>query len=206
MSPGYSMCGSCSAVALALGRAPIPVTPFAVVGPGCALYRTLRQYKSGEPAVARWQAAQLASALGEWWVVRGAQVAPGGVDVGTVVPSASGGRPPPHPLERVVDAARPRLPGFARLLDAGTEPVAHRRPSLGAYQLASPASMVRGRRVLLLDDVYTSGAHLQSAAAVLLDAGAASVVGLVIARFVPAARVPRRARPAMPWPPTVVAR
>ena len=41
---------------------------------------------------------------------------------------------------------------------------------------------LQGRRVLLLDDVMTTGATLQSAAAVLLAAGAAEVGALVFAR------------------------
>jgi ComF family protein len=44
------------------------------------------------------------------------------------------------------------------------------------------AARVRGRRVVLVDDVMTSGASLFSAAATLRQAGAASVVALVMAR------------------------
>ncbi|MEO8024785.1 ComF family protein [Polaromonas sp.] len=41
---------------------------------------------------------------------------------------------------------------------------------------------LKGRRVLLVDDVMTSGASLFSAAQALLDAGAAQVTGVVFAR------------------------
>jgi len=44
------------------------------------------------------------------------------------------------------------------------------------------ASELKGRRVLLVDDVMTSGASLFSATLALLDAGAAQVTGLVFAR------------------------
>ncbi|RYF36817.1 MAG: ComF family protein [Comamonadaceae bacterium] len=44
------------------------------------------------------------------------------------------------------------------------------------------AGRVRGRRLLLVDDVMTSGASLYGAAAVLRGAGAASVAAVVIAR------------------------
>jgi len=42
--------------------------------------------------------------------------------------------------------------------------------------------IIKGSRVLLIDDVTTSGATLNSCAAALKDAGAASVWGLVLAR------------------------
>ena len=44
------------------------------------------------------------------------------------------------------------------------------------------AAAVRGRSVLLLDDTWTSGSSLVSAAAALKDAGASYVVGLTLGR------------------------
>jgi ComF family protein len=44
------------------------------------------------------------------------------------------------------------------------------------------AGEVRGRRLLLVDDVMTSGASLHTAAQVLLQAGATQVIALVLAR------------------------
>ena len=55
--------------------------------------------------------------------------------------------------------------------------------AMQAYFVATPDRLrLQGRRVLLLDDVMTTGATLQSAAAVLLEAGAAEVGALVFAR------------------------
>lgn len=42
--------------------------------------------------------------------------------------------------------------------------------------------LLKGKKVVLLDDVMTTGASLQSAAKVLLDAGAAHITALVFAR------------------------
>jgi ComF family protein len=51
----------------------------------------------------------------------------------------------------------------------------------GAFSVTNPDA-VAGRRVLLVDDVCTTGATLEACAVPLLDAGAAGVWGLVIAR------------------------
>jgi ComF family protein len=47
-----------------------------------------------------------------------------------------------------------------------------------------PGSQVDNKRVLLVDDVMTSGATLDACAAALLESGAKSVVGLTVARAV----------------------
>lgn len=179
-SPGYSLCTSCRDVAVALGRPPVRVTPIFFVTPSSALYRTLRQYKSGEVSVARRQAARLGRVLGSYVRHHLRCLAPDGADMTAVVPSGRGGRPAPHPLAGVAARAGPGLPPVSDALAAGAGVVAHRRATRHAYR-AAPA--VHGRRILLLDDVYTSGAHLQSAAAALLDRGAAAVYPLVIGRY-----------------------
>ena len=44
------------------------------------------------------------------------------------------------------------------------------------------ADVLRGKRVVLVDDVMTSGASLHTAAAVLRQAGVAHITGMVVAR------------------------
>lgn len=51
---------------------------------------------------------------------------------------------------------------------------------LGAFEARGPG-LVRGRRVLLVDDIYTTGATLSECARVLLMAGAEDVVCLTLA-------------------------
>lgn len=55
----------------------------------------------------------------------------------------------------------------------------------GAFAVRAPAEVrgaLRGAKVLLVDDIRTSGATLRAAAAALLDAGAARVDAAVVAR------------------------
>lgn len=177
----YSLCTSCRDVAVALGRPLVPVTPIAIVTASSGLYRALRQYKSATHAVARRQGARLAALLGRFARLHLGDLLDDGTHATVVVPSPATGRPPPHPLAGVATAAN-LVPVVPWLLPrpACSGSVEHRRPALDAF-VASPA--VAGRRVLLLDDVYTTEAHLQSAAAALEDAQAAEVHALVIARF-----------------------
>jgi ComF family protein len=56
-----------------------------------------------------------------------------------------------------------------------------RRNVVGAFVVARPGE-VAGRRVLLIDDVATTGATLNACAVELLNAGAAEVAGLTLAR------------------------
>ncbi len=68
------------------------------------------------------------------------------------------------------------------------------RPDAGAFAVpAEVSATVRGRRALLLDDTYVSGARAQSAAAALRRAGARSVVIVVVGRVLRPDRSPAHA-------------
>ncbi len=91
-------------------------------------------------------------------------------------------------LRRELRAAPPALPGLLqRRQQAATQHELARAERLTnaqrAYQVDSTARVrLQGCRLLLIDDVMTTGATLQAAATVLLEAGAARVSALVLAR------------------------
>src|SRR5213078_4874955 len=100
------------------------------------------------------------------------------LDLVCVVPSSE--RPPPHPLVQVLDAHVTHLASRREeLLVRGHGKLGHRRPSIDAFV---PTKDLTGKRVLLVDDVYTTGARAQSAAYTLERAGAHVQAVLVIAR------------------------
>lgn len=95
---------------------------------------------------------------------------------------------------RILFRTKPRPP---QLVLSRTE---HWRSVRGAYA-TGPAAKVDNLRVLLVDDVLTTGATLDAGARVLKKAGAAAVLGLTVGRvrsglFPPASVLHRRRSPA----------
>jgi ComF family protein len=81
--------------------------------------------------------------------------------------------------------ARP-LPALVRTHAARPQRVlsgAERRANLaGAFALRVPAAQIAGRRIVLVDDVVTTGSTLAAAAQPLRDAGAREIIGVALAR------------------------
>jgi predicted amidophosphoribosyltransferase len=65
----------------------------------------------------------------------------------------------------------------------GLDRAQRRRNVLGAFSVPQP-QRVRDRRVLVIDDVMTTGATVEACTAALEEAGAASVVVLTLGRAV----------------------
>lgn len=71
--------------------------------------------------------------------------------------------------------------GLQTLLEPGSGTISRNRPAENGYG-ALPAA--DGLRVLLVDDTFTGGAHLQSAATALVAGGAEVIAALVLGRVI----------------------
>jgi hypothetical protein len=109
-----------------------------------------------------------------------AVAAGGGWDVITVVPSTRR-TGPLHPLASALGNTPFLAERHEVLLRRGDDPVDHLVAGQRAFVAAGSCA---GRRVLLVDDTFTTGAHARSAAAALQTAGARVVALLIVGRMV----------------------
>ena len=175
----------------------MPVTPAALAPRGGPLHRTLVAYKAAPTGFVRAEASsRLADALGGCFssLAHSEQVH---ADVVATVPSTGAGRPSwrgVHPLLAVVRRAldlaahdSDDLPDLLPLLERGPGALGHLRAAPDGFCVAAAGEVAsRGAlvRALVVDDLYTSGARAQSAAAALRDAGLEVVAIVPIGRLV----------------------
>ncbi|ANZ37165.1 hypothetical protein BBK82_14910 [Lentzea guizhouensis] len=176
---GYTRCSQCNSHWREFGaELADDVVVISMAGKGGQLAHVLAKYKNGErPEMRKQFTDELAYVLATFLAKHHRCL--GEFDVVTIVPSTRQRRPV-HPL---VDILSRRL-NITRRLFAETL-----RTTGGNTRLPRPDeyavhSDVEGKRVLLVDDQWTSGASLQSSAIALKRAGAVRVVGLVIGRRV----------------------
>jgi predicted amidophosphoribosyltransferase len=150
------------------------------------LHTALQQYKRGHQFAARQFQVQLAAllwrfvSLHEGCLARYAGV--GAFDLVTTVPSSSAERDEAHPLRRLIaDVISPTRTRHRRLLVRSGTQVAERAVDPGKF---SPTADLDGESILLVDDTWTTGASVQSAAAALKTAGSGAVGVLVVGRHV----------------------
>ena len=116
----------------------------------------------------------------------------GGWDVATFVPSRKP-RTGPHPVTGIArnvsrlsadDPAKGGKHQIKRVLIECGPVDLPRYANIGRFAVPDAVRpLIEGRRVLVVDDTWTTGTSLQSAAAALKKAGAASVTGLCVARW-----------------------
>jgi hypothetical protein len=148
------------------------------------LHHVLAGYKRGHGTVAERFRVELAAVLWRFLAEHETCVAQAAgtssFEVVTTVPSSSALRDPGHPLPTIVGELVGATQGrYERLLRPGPGPAAPREFSLARYTATGP---VGGRSILLLDDTWTTGASVHSAAATLKRAGAGVVAVVVIGR------------------------
>ena len=178
---GIGECENCVEVRDALGVDPLPFAVISLYKKPSQLRDWLTRYKGREDEDDVFEPAYVEvvrSIVGRFIVEHGSRLEQeaGGFDGIVVVPSTN--RPPPHPLEEVLESLELDVP-LVRLLERGAGDLGFRNPNPDGYQVTRrlPPS-----RLLLVDDVYTTGARFNSAAVALTGAGHQVSAGLVLAR------------------------
>jgi hypothetical protein len=178
----YPRCWDCHLLWVSLGRTALrPVVPISLCADETQVYEALKQYKGGRVVVSRAQRMRLAGLIGLFLEKHGTCISPDGWDLVTTVPSLSG-REGTHPLVATIERIQsmgPVLDGM--VLEKGPGKVARNKGARDAFVCRRPEA-VRERRVLLLEDLYVTGSHVQSAVAALSDAGAQAVYPVVVGR------------------------
>ncbi len=142
------------------------------------LYQALRDYKGYRDDVATRHRRRLAGLIGVFLEHHARCLAPFDFDAITVVPSRSG-RTGVHPLIEVLRTIE-ELPPVEELLQPGRGAIARSFAAPDAFLCSRDLD---GQRILLVDNTYTTGAHMQSAAHALRGAGA-SLRLLAIGRMI----------------------
>ena len=149
------------------------------------MHTALQQYKRGHPVAARRLQVQLAAVLWRFLSLHEACLAQSagvdGFDLVATIPSGSAERDDAHPLRRLVgEVVAPTRERHRRLLVRPGTPVPERVVDPGKF---NPTADLDGESILLIDDTWTTGASVQSAAAALKTAGAGAGT-LVLGRHV----------------------
>ena len=177
-------CSNCADVRQALGIEALPISLVTLYRKPSVLRDWLTQYKGRpddqNPLVPEF-GDNVVALLGRFFLDHEGALYDrlGGYDAIVVVPSTT--RPPPHPLEEVVSRAVPSL-RVVNLLARGPGDLGFRKPAKDGY-IVTENPRPYGR-ILLIDDVYTTGSRLNSASFALRAADSEVAGAFVIARRV----------------------
>ena len=203
---GGADCWCCRTVGLGLGSETFPrpvVVPVSLCRPGDPLHRALRGYKDAPVVAARHHfAARIVFLLADF-VAHHTPCIEGTTDTSwdglAVVPSSTrpslssavaGCRRDSHPLAPIVRSAFPGTDSLVEL-ERGGGASCHLQPDPLAFDVVGD---VTGRRVLVIDDTWVTGARMRSAADALRRAGAHVVALVVLGRLVDPGAVSGNAR------------
>ncbi|SDS09372.1 Predicted amidophosphoribosyltransferases [Paraoerskovia marina] len=176
-------CENCLEVRDALGSPPIELSAVTLYRKPSALRDWLTGYKGrgSESSITPYTCrSRVRAILARMFFEHGAEIfrSTAGFDGIVVVPSTA--RMPPHELVELLESIPLELP-IVEALRRGPGELGFRRPCSTGFV---PIREARGRRVLIVDDVYTTGARINSAAAALHVGGIEVAGSLVIARRV----------------------
>lgn len=162
-------------------RTVVPISLYEVPG---QLHHVLRGYKDSPSSQVRDKFSLLVAALLTRFMRRHGDCliasAGAGWDVITAVPSGRA-RIAPDPVVSSIHLSRELRSQYVSSLVRGPGPLAHRQASDKAFTVIQD---LRGKRVLLVDDTFTTGAAMQSAASSLSTSGAHVVAGIVVGRVI----------------------
>ena len=180
---GFTTCWSCSVTTSQVSRPIRTVVPISLYELNSQMHHVLRKYKDGRyPATRLLFRQQIAALLTRFLQVHGDCIRDivGSWDVVTSIPS-SAGRAGPHPLDTAIRLSNYLRPQYEALLGAGEAALDHRRANDLGYVVIED---VTDLDVLLVDDTFTTGARIQSAASALSRAGANVAAAVPIGRVI----------------------
>jgi hypothetical protein len=165
-----------------------PVVPITLFQPHSPVHRAVVGYKSSsDPGERALLSRDLADLVGLFLTRHGgciARLAGGGWDYLDVVPSTRRRDRARHPLAQALGVAPFLAAREAGLLCRGDAPLDHLEPNPGGFVARPAAGAPSPIRVLLLDDVFTTGARAFSAAHALAASGAEVVAIVPVGRMV----------------------
>jgi predicted amidophosphoribosyltransferase len=181
----YSLCYSCRHTRAGVSQPLDLIVPISLYRVGKQLHTVLKDYKRSAHANVRerhlWQVGAILHRFvrehrSHIWAEAGRDW-----DTVTIVPSKAQ-RADAHPLESAILLGGPLREEYQKLLEPkNPETIDRNQSSDDGFQVTTD---VAGKSVLLVDDTFTTGASLQSAASALSIAGADVVAGVVIGRVV----------------------
>jgi predicted amidophosphoribosyltransferase len=184
-NPGFARCWSCNQTMRQVAQPLNLIVPISLYQTPGQLWKVLRDYKDGRTQRLRTRfTTQVAATIGRflsshWRCIAGERGQPW--DLIVTVPSSSG-RVGMHPLRRALQMLPPPYKDHEMdVLRPGTMPVRHNQADDDGFTVRGSLD---GVRILVIDDTYTTGARLQSAASALRRAGGELVAGVVVGRVI----------------------
>jgi len=186
-NPGWERCWKCDNEALTVGPGTADAVAFVALAPEEGSQRQfaheLYAYKSrgGSPRLITGLGSVLWRWLGAHEDCLASACDVSAFDIITTVPSSSSGRTGDHPLVKVVSGVVVGSQArYKRLLFPSDVDVERREFSGRRFNALGDLT---GLRVLLIDDTWTTGAHMLGAAGALKKLGAQAVGGVALGRW-----------------------